>query len=245
LNILKNYSLEVIVLKALVVIPTYNERENIEELTTQILGISDQLNVLIVDDNSPDGTGRIAEMMCQKKGHVHVLHRQGKLGRGSACLAGFKYGLEHSYDIIFEMDADFSHDPKYIPIFLEKAKEYPIVIGSRYIDGGGSQSCTFMRKIISRGANLFIDAMLRLPARDCTSGFRCYQREVLESIDFANVFSEGYSLLIELLFLAVSKGFSVCEIPMVYVDRQRGKSKISKNEIFKAFRTVTRLYAQR
>ncbi len=224
-----------------VVVPTYNEAENIESLVTQILGLGLDLQVLVVDDNSPDGTGRLADQMAGTDEHVHVIHRSGKLGLGTAYIAGFKYALAQGAPFIMTMDADFSHHPSYIPAMVNKSATRDVVIGSRYVKGGGTRNCTLPRKALSRGANLFAKVMLGLQARDCTAGFRCYRRHVLESIELDTIFSSGYSFLIEMLYRCQQHGFSVGEVPIVFENRQRGASKISRTEIIKAMYTVLRL----
>jgi glycosyltransferase involved in cell wall biosynthesis len=228
-------------LRGAVVVPTYNEAENIERLVTQILGLGLDLRVIVVDDNSPDGTGQIADRLAAADSHVQVVHRQGKLGLGTAYIAGFKRGIADGMPIILSMDADFSHNPRYIPAMVEMSETYDLVIGSRYVKGGGTEDCTALRKLLSRGANLFAKLGLGLKAHDCTAGFRCYRRHVLEAIELDTIFSSGYSFLVEMIYRCQKKGFSVGETPIIFVNRQRGASKISRLEIIKAVYTVVRL----
>lgn len=228
------------------IVPTYNERENIELLVGEILDLPSPVEIIIVDDNSPDGTGEIADRLAAAHpGRVHVVHRPGKLGLGTAYVAGFKKALAMNADRIMTMDADFSHPPRYIPAMLQKCEEVDLVIGSRYVKGGGAEQCTFTRKVLSRGANGFAHLMLGLRARDTTAGFRCYRREVLESIDLDGIRANGYSFLIEMLFRCQQAGWRVGEVPIVFVNRRRGASKISRDEIIKAMLTVLRLAPHR
>jgi dolichol-phosphate mannosyltransferase len=224
-----------------VVVPTYNERENIESLVMQILALNLDVNVIVVDDNSPDGTGAIVDDLAAAFPLVQAIHRQGKLGLGTAYIAGFKKALAQGAPFVMSMDADFSHNPRYIPAMVSMVRSRDVVIGSRYVPGGGTEDCTLPRKLLSRGANLFAKVLLGLKAKDCTAGFRCYQRLVLESIELDTIFSSGYSFLIEMLYRCEKKHFSVGEVPIVFVNRQRGASKISRAEIFKAMYTVLRL----
>jgi len=231
---------------AVTIVPTYNEKENIELLVGEILALPVSVGVLVVDDNSPDGTGEIADRLAMEHpGRVHVLHRPGKLGLGTAYIAGFKRALEMGAERIMTMDADFSHHPRYIPAMLKKAEEVDLVIGSRYVNDGGTEMCTVARKLLSRGANGFAHVMLGLRARDTTAGFRCYHREVLESIDLEGIKANGYSFLIEMLFRCQLAGWRVGEVPIIFANRRRGASKISRDEILKAVLTVLRLSPQR
>ena len=230
--------------KSLVVIPTYNEKDNIENITNAVLEVEPSLNVLIVDDNSPDGTGRIADEMAQQDSRVFVLHRQEKSGLGSAYIAGFKYALEREYEFIFEMDADFSHDPKNLPRFLEKMKEYDLVLGSRYINGVNVVNWPMSRLLLSYCANVYARLITGLPVRDTTGGFKCFRRHVLEQIDLDAVQSDGYSFQIEMTFKAWKKGFTICEIPIIFVDRLAGQSKMSKKIVREAIVMVWKLRIQ-
>lgn len=229
-------------MKTTIVIPTYNERGNLVELVGQILDLDIRAHVLVVDDNSPDGTGALADDLAAQDGRVRVIHRPGKLGLGTAYSAGFKQALAESVDRVVTMDADFSHNPRYIPALLSLTERYHLGIGSRYVSGGGVMADWGMhRKFLSWGANNFARVMLGLEAHDCTAGFRCYRREVLQSIDLDRIFSNGYSFLIEMLYKCQRMGYNVGETPIMFENRHRGTSKISQAEIFKAMYTVLRL----
>lgn len=230
-----------------VVLPTYNELENIELMINMLVDLPGDLNVVIIDDNSPDGTGEVADRLSQEhQERVFVVHRKGKLGLGTAYLRGFDFAMDRGAERIMTMDADFSHDPKYIPAMIEKSKAgYDLVIGSRYVSGGGAPDFPLRRKILSGGANAFARTLLGLKAHDATAGFRCYRRYVLETIPLDTIFSNGYSFLVEMLFLVQRAGFSIGEVPIIFMDRTRGKSKISRQEIYKAIYTVLRLAGRR
>ncbi len=228
-------------MKSLVIIPTYNEKENLEKIVREILKTDDSLNILVVDDNSPDGTGAIADRIASNNNKVFVLHRAGKMGLGQAYIAGFKHALEKGYDYIFEMDADFSHDPKYLPDFLSKIKEADLVIGSRYINGVNVINWPMSRLLLSYYANIYARWVTGLPLKDSTGGFKCYRRRVLESIDLDQVRSNGYSFQIEMSFRAWKKGFKIKEIPIIFVDRREGKSKMSQKIVREAVWMVWRL----
>ena len=229
-------------MKSLVVIPTYNEAQNIETLIERILflGIKD-LHILVVDDNSPDGTADIVKRISQNEPQVHLLKRPQKAGLGTAYVAGFKYALQHGYDYIFEMDADFSHNPDEIPNFLKKIKNYDLVIGSRYISGVNVINWPLGRLILSVGANKYTQIITGMPIKDGTGGFKCFRREVLEAIDFVNIHSDGYSFQIEMNFKTWKRGFRICEIPIVFLDREAGSSKMSKKIIREAVWMVWKL----
>lgn len=228
-----------------VIIPTYNEKENIGDLVQQILDLPIETGVIVVDDNSPDGTGQIVDKLAARDSRVGVIHRAGKLGLGTAYIAGFKKGLAEGADRLITMDADFSHHPTYIPPLVELSHYYHITIGSRYVPGGGVRNWEVSRRFLSWGANAFARVTLGLEAKDCTAGFRCYHREVLESIALDRIFSNGYSFLVEMLFKCQRAGFTVGEIPIIFTNRERGNSKISQREIYKAMYTVARLAASR
>lgn len=221
-------------MKSIIIIPTYNEKENIGRLIEEIRKLNRNFHILIIDDNSPDGTGRIADGLAGKHSEVSVIHRRAKLGLGTAYIAGFKYALKNNYDLVFTMDADFSHQPKYLIDLLEEAKEYGLVIGSRYIKDGGIQNWPLHRLILSRGANVYVRMVTRLPIFDSTGGFNCYQREVLEKINLDKIISDGYAFQIEMKYRLWKKGFSLKEVPITFIDRTRGTSKISKRIIFQA-----------
>ncbi|MBP7652715.1 polyprenol monophosphomannose synthase [Candidatus Dependentiae bacterium] len=231
-------------LKKLVVIPTYNEKENIYKLIDLIVNLDYEFNVCIVDDNSPDGTSGIVEQMKKehlKKEQIHLIKRTGKLGLGTAYKTGIKYGLSNGFEIIFTMDADFSHHPKYLPDFLVKLKENDIVIGSRYVPGGGTVNWGMHRKILSGSANLFAKFMLGLKSNDNTAGYRGYHKKVFDKVNLDIILSEGYSFLVEMIFRCSQQNFLIGETPIIFVDREKGSSKISKQEIFKAIKTIFRL----
>lgn len=228
-------------MRTAVIIPTYNERENLEGLVDEIQKLPDSPAIFIVDDASPDGTGRLADSLSRRRPDIYVHHRPAKLGLGTAHIAGFREAMHNGSQYVVTMDADFSHHPRYIPSLLEASQNNDVVIGSRYVDGGGTRHCRLRRRLLSRLANLTARTALGLEARDCTAGFRCYRRDVLEAIDLDSVFSDGYSFLIEMLYRIQRAGFRVGEVPIVYEDRWQGRSKISRQEILKAVYTVLRL----
>jgi glycosyltransferase involved in cell wall biosynthesis len=227
------------------VLPTYNERENLPCLITAVQALPDPINILVVDDNSPDGTGQLADNLSAANSAVQVIHRSGKLGLGTAYTAGFERALAQGADLILTMDADFSHDPKYLPGMLDASRRFDLVIGSRYIPNGGVRDWGPERRALSRVANAIAHHVLGLKARDCTAGFRCYQRAVLKAIEPASIHADGYSYLIEMLFRCERQGFSVGEVPIIFTDRKLGYSKISRQELLKAAITVLRLACRR
>ena len=229
-------------MKSLIVIPTYNEAQNIESLIERILflGIKD-LNVLVVDDNSPDGTAEIIETISKNEKNIHLLKRPKKAGLGTAYVAGFKYALSNGYDNIFEMDADFSHNPDEIPNFLKAIKDYDLVIGSRYATGVNVINWPLSRLILSVGANKYNQIITGMPIKDGTGGFKCFRRGVLESIDLDNIHSNHYSFQIEMNFKTWKKGYKIQEIPIVFTDREAGSSKMSKKIIWEAIWMVWKL----
>jgi dolichol-phosphate mannosyltransferase len=228
-------------MKTLIIIPTYNESENIERIVPLILEKDSSINVLIVDDNSPDGTGRIADRMANQDERISVIHRQSKSGLGTAYITGFKFALENGYDLVFEMDCDFSHDPKYIVEFLRAVKDADLVLGSRYISGVNVINWPMSRLLLSYYANVYSRLVTGLPVKDATGGFKCFRREVLEAIDLDRVKSNGYSFQIEMSFRAWKKGFKIKEIPIVFEDRKVGQSKMSKRIVREAVWMVWRL----
>ena len=233
-------------MKPVVIVPTYNERDNIDILLDELLSLPVNLSVINVDDNSPDGTGEASDAWATRyPDQVQVVHRAGKLGLGTAYIAGFKRAFESGFDRIMTMDADFSHHPRYIPSLIDLSRERDLVIGSRYVSGGGTLNCSARRKALSRGANTFAKVMLGLRAKDCTAGFRCYRREVLQAIDLDSIRSNGYSFLIEMIFYVQRRDFTIGEVPIIFEDRRRGTSKISQNEVYRALQTVERLSVQR
>ena len=221
-------------MKAIVIIPTYNEKDNIENIVRDILSQSEEVSVLVVDDNSPDGTGRLVDSMAAADPRVNVMHRAGKMGLGSAYIEGFKYALKAGYDYIFEMDADYSHDPREIPNFLAAIKDHDVVIGSRYIGGVRILNWPIERLMLSYSASLYTRMITGIKLIDCTSGFKCFRREVLEALDLDRVHSDGYSFQIEMSFLCQAKGFSLKEIPIVFTDRMQGHSKMNKGIVYEA-----------
>lgn len=230
-----------------IVIPTYNEADNIAALLHEILALPHHLQVIVVDDGSPDGTGAIVDAIAaDTAGSVHAIHRPGKLGLGTAYLAGFQKAFTLGASHIMTMDADFSHHPSYIPSLLALgAQNVDVVIGSRYVPGGATRNWPWQRRFLSWGANLVTHAALGLQARDTTAGFRLYRREVLESLPLETVFSSGYSFLVEMLYLCQEAGWHIGEVPIVFEDRRHGFTKISQREIFKAQYTVLRLFWRR
>lgn len=228
--------------QALAIVPTYNESENLPELITQLRALPGDVHVLIVDDNSPDGTGAIVDQFSAADSGVHVIHREGKLGLGTAYKEGFQFGLARGYQYLCTMDADFSHNPANLPDLLNMAaSEYDMVVGSRYIPGGAVVGWPLFRKIISATANWLAHLVLNVETHDCTAGFRCYRRTVLETIPLEAIFSSGYSFLIEMAFHCQAAGFRIGETPITFVNRTLGSSKISKWEIFRAMYTLLRL----
>lgn len=214
-------------LKTLIIIPTYNEAENISRLLDAVHSHVPDADILVVDDNSPDGTAVMVEGRMKKDPRLSIMKRAGKLGLGSAYIAGFKQALERGYDIVFEMDADFSHNPAYLPKFMEAIKEADLVLGSRYVEGGGVENWPFLRRLVSVGGSLYGRFILGVPYRDLTGGFKCFRRKTLEAIDLDGVHSEGYSFQIELTYRVHKKGLRIKEIPIVFADRLGGKSKMS------------------
>lgn len=227
-------------MKTLIIIPTYNEVENLHPLLKEIFSYAPETHVLIVDDNSPDGTGKLADEIHYKNPQVHVLHRSGKLGLGTAYIAGFKYAIKHDYEAVFEIDADLSHDPHYLPDFLKEIEHADLVIGSRYVSGGGTPNWSIVRRLISNSGNIFARFMLGIPVHDCTAGFRCYRRKVLQSIDLDTIQSQGYAFQVELTYRVTRQGFKIVEIPIIFMDRRVGKSKMSRKIIIEAFAYVLR-----
>jgi dolichol-phosphate mannosyltransferase len=220
--------------RILIIIPTYNEARNLPQIIPAILNQDSRLELLVVDDNSPDGTGDIADAMAQKEPRVHVMHRPAKEGLGRAYLAGFKWGLAEGFEAMFEMDADFSHDPAFIPRFLKAIEETDLVLGSRYATGVNVINWPISRLLLSLGANLYARIITGLPLTDLTGGFKCFRREVLEAIDLDQVRSNGYAFQIEMSFRAWKKGFRLQEIPIIFHDRVEGQSKMSKRIVREA-----------
>lgn len=229
-------------MEVLIVVPTYNERENIERLLGELLSLDVDLEVLVVDDNSPDGTGGFVDEYCRREPKVHVIHRPRKMGLGSAYIKGFKWALaETDAKYIFEMDADFSHEPSAIPEFLERVEEADLVIGSRYLDGITVMNWPLRRLALSVGANIYTRIVTGMPVKDATGGFKCFRRAVLEALPLDSITSDGYSFQIEMNYHAWKRNFRIVEIPIVFVDRQEGTSKMSRRIIYEAAFLVWKL----
>jgi dolichol-phosphate mannosyltransferase len=232
--------------RSLVVLPTFNERENIESILAAVLAQSADIEVLVVDDNSPDGTGQIVDRLAEAEPRVHVMHRAGKLGLGTAYIDGFLWALARDYEYVFEMDADFSHDP---PDLLRLravvvSGEADASVGSRWVRGGGTRNWSFLRTFISRGGSFYARAILGTPVRDLTSGFKCFSRRVLERLDLQTVRSNGYAFQVEMNYRCYRHGFRVAEVPIVFVDRRVGKSKMGSHIVTEAMLVVLRLRLQ-
>ena len=228
-------------MKGLIIIPTYNEVDNIEKIVPRVLEQDPGLEVLVVDDNSTDGTGRIVDKMIESEPRIHVLHRPGKMGLGTAYVDGFRYALERDYDVIMEMDADFSHDPDSIPAFLEAIQDADLVIGSRYLNGVTVVNWPLTRLILSYGANLYTRIITQMRVKDATGGFKCFRRETLEQIDLSRVNSDGYGFQIEMNYKVWCLGLRVKEIPILFVDRRVGISKMNRRIIWEAMGLVWKL----
>ncbi|PIQ88649.1 MAG: dolichyl-phosphate beta-D-mannosyltransferase [Candidatus Omnitrophica bacterium CG11_big_fil_rev_8_21_14_0_20_42_13] len=224
--------------KTLIVIPTYNERDNIGPLINDIFCILPYTDILIVDDNSPDGTQGLVESLASANARIKLIKRPSKAGLGSAYLLGFKHGIDNGYDFILQMDADYSHQPKYLKEFLNQIRSYDLVVGSRYITGGEITGWGFFRKMLSYCGNLYARYFLGIPLKDLTGGYNCYRRKALEDILGYPGFSDGYIFQVEMKLVAYKKGFRIKEIPIVFENRRRGKSKISKKIIFQALAKV-------
>ena len=230
--------------RPLIIIPTFCEAENLDLMVSAILSLDAHFEILVVDDNSPDGTGQIADDLAQRLPAVHVLHRSGKLGLGSAYVEGFRWAIERGYDYVFEMDCDFSHDPKYLSQFLQGIASADLVVGSRYVQGGDTPNWGILRRFISFGGNAFARAMLGLKTHDCTSGFRCYRREMLQRVPWGKIRLQGYGFQIGAAHCVERLGGRVVEFPIVFIDRRAGKSKMSFKIVVEAFSYVTRLAIQ-
>lgn len=229
-------------MRAIVVIPTYQERANLASLVEQIRQYATDLHILIVDDNSPDGTGELAEELSRKyEGQLFVLHREKKEGLGKAYVDGFKYVLKRDYDYVLQMDADLSHDPKYLPDFLAKSLDAQLVVGSRYLHGISVVNWELRRLIMSKLAVNYVRFITRLPLSDATSGYKCWRREALEAVGFEDAFASGYLFLIEMKYKAYRKGFKIAEVPIIFVERKYGDSKLDWKVFFEALWGVVRL----
>jgi dolichol-phosphate mannosyltransferase len=217
-----------------IVMPTYNEAENLEPLISEILGLHPDLNIIVVDDNSPDGTGEIAARLSHHDSRIHVIHRPKKAGLGTAYVAGFKEALTRNADPIFEMDADFSHNPKYLKDLLKAAENADLVIGSRYLRGVRVEGWRFRRLLLSKFANIYVSYIMVKPIWDFTGGFRCYRRQILETLDLDSIRSDGYAFQIEMAYRTFKHGFKVTEVPILFKERKNGYSKISRKVIWEA-----------
>jgi dolichol-phosphate mannosyltransferase len=217
-----------------IVVPTYNERQNIEALISTLLEAGPEIHVLVVDDNSPDGTAGYVEAIASNNPRVRLIKRPGKMGLGSAYITGFRDALEHGTEIVIQMDADFSHDPRYIPDFLMAIEQSDLVVGSRYVNGVNVVNWPIARLLLSYFANVYSRVITGLPVHDATSGFKCFRRKVLESINLDAIISDGYCFQIEMTFRSWRKGFRITEIPIVFVERHSGTSKMSKHIIWEA-----------
>ncbi|HAN41692.1 MAG TPA: polyprenol monophosphomannose synthase [Candidatus Cloacimonetes bacterium] len=228
-------------MKALVIIPTYNEIENIARMIEAVLGQDPSIDILIIDDNSPDGTADVVKKAMEDNDRIKLIERSGKLGLGSAYVRGFEYALANGYEYILEMDADFSHNPNDLPRLLEAAKTNDLVIGSRYVHGVNIINWPFRRLLISYFASKYVKVITRMPIKDPTAGFKCFRRKVLESINLKEILSDGYSFQVEMNFRAWVKGFRIKEVPIVFTERIGGVSKMSKQIVWEAVWMVWRL----
>ena len=220
--------------KILVVIPTFNEADNIPKLIPAVLRQAENIDILVVDDGSPDGTGNIVKEIMTTNPHVQIVERQGKQGLGTAYVVGFRYAIQHGYDYVFEMDADFSHNPNDIPVFLANIKNADLVIGSRYINGVRVLNWPMNRLLLSYSANVYTQIITGIPVRDATGGFKCYRIETLKAIDLDKIRSNGYAFQIEMSFKIWKKGFRLIEIPIIFADRRSGVSKMSRSIVYEA-----------
>ena len=227
--------------KILVIIPTYNEMENIPNLLQKVLSKNDNIEILVVDDNSPDGTANFVEKQSKENDRIHLIKRERKMGLGTAYIAGFKYAIENNFDFVFEMDADFSHNPKDIPRFLNEIENYDLIIGSRYKSGVNVVNWPMRRLFLSYFANIYTRIITGLPIKDATGGYKCFRAEVLKAINLDEVKSNGYAFQIEMTFKAWKKGFRIKEIPIIFIDREKGTSKMSRKIVREAVFMVWKL----
>jgi dolichol-phosphate mannosyltransferase len=228
-------------LNIVVVIPTYNERESIESLIREVLSLSLELNILVVDDNSPDGTGAIVSKLAEESPKVRLLTRKKRKGRGSAGVDGFKKGLEMGADLIIEMDADFSHHPRHIPDLVANANNYKVVLGSRFVAGGADRDRGMLRQIVTRLAGLYVRKSLGIKIRDVSSGYRCFRKEVFEKVDLDDMISAGPAIVLEILYKVCLNGFSVKEVPIIFEDRRQGQTKLDTITLLETLVMVLRL----
>jgi dolichol-phosphate mannosyltransferase len=230
--------------QTLIIVPTYNERENLPRLARKLLSLSGEVDVLVVDDNSPDGTGTIADELAAQHPQIHVLHRTEKNGLGRAYIAGFKWALERNYEFIFEMDCDFSHDPEEVPNFLKAAQQTDLVLGSRYTGGVRVLNWPLKRLLLSRCAGIYVWLVTGMPFTDPTGGYKCFRRRALQSIQLDVVESNGYSFQIEMTHRLWREGFRIAEVPITFADRVEGSSKLSRDIVIEAFWMVWWLWVQ-
>ncbi len=228
----------------LIVGPTYNERENLPRMAQRLLGLPVKVDWLVVDDNSPDGTGQLADELAAKHPEIHVLHRPGKGGLGRAYIAGFKWALERGYEFVFEMDGDFSHNPDDVPLFLEAAKDADLVLGSRYLNGIRIMNWPLSRLMLSKGAAKYVQVITGMPFTDPTGGYKCFRRRALDSIKLDEIQSNGYSFQIEMTHRLWRQGAKIVEVPIVFTEREQGHSKMSKHIVREALFMVWRLWLQ-
>jgi dolichol-phosphate mannosyltransferase len=225
--------------RILVSTATYNERENLPTLVAEIRRCLPDADVLITDDNSPDGTGQLANELAAADPHVHVIHRSGKLGLGTAMMAAMRFAMEKGYDYFVNLDADFSHHPRYLPALIAGMKRHDIMIGSRYVPGGGTENWPWQRKLISRSVNYLVRFLMRLPAKDCSGGYRCYRVSKLRAVRFDRLLSHGYSFQQEVLYRCRRAGCSIGETPIIFADRVAGQSKVNPREAIRSLALLT------
>jgi dolichol-phosphate mannosyltransferase len=230
-----------VALRVLVIVPTLNERENLTSLAEAIFAQLPDANLLVVDDRSPDGTGVLADELAARDPRVAVIHRPGRLGIGSAYVRGFEHALAHGYDAVVTMDADWSHDPAYLPVLVGAVDHFDLVVGSRYLNGISVINWTLARLILSTGANAYVRAITGIPLRDCTSGFQCIRRTTLERINPSSIRTNGYSFLVEVKYRIHRQGLSMAEVPIVFTQRRHGRTKMTRGEIFASFLNVWKL----
>jgi dolichol-phosphate mannosyltransferase len=231
--------------KSLIIIPTFNEIDNIESMVTTLFGLYPEISLLIIEDGSPDGTADVVKRLMQKYSQLFIIERKGKLGLGTAYITGFRWALERSYEFVFEMDCDFSHDPASIPDLLKAAQSHDLVIGSRYIDGIRIINWPFKRLLLSYGASIYTRCITGIPVFDTTGGFKCFTRKALNALDLNKIISNGYSFQLELNYKVWSKGLSIKEVPIIFYERRDGQSKMSGGIIFEAVFAVFRLRIKR